>query len=188
MSEPQIVEKYFDSSFAGAPKAVCGFGLQIDSNVLSISFTADGAAYYDESVTKASFHEGLWLFDCGELWLSSSKTGRYIEFNLSPSGAYWAQVFSEPRIRDLECPPPQILGVGSWIEEAHWTAAFQVSHAEIARCLGDGSEPNANVTIVLGGCPDQDVPLENLHTFWPLKEVDFHRPQDWKPISQIFAN
>lgn len=131
------------------------------------------------------YFEGLWRGDCGELWLASSESSRYIEVNLAPNGAWWTCVFSSPRIRDINCPSPQCQDLQSEALGQYWQASLTLPWTEIFRCLQSEEPPVANVTIVLGGCPDHDAPHENLHSAVPLGAVDFHRPQDWVPLSDL---
>jgi hypothetical protein len=176
--------KPIQDSFAGKLEAPARYQLSTTDDEIKIEFEVDQPAFQDSSVAPGVFHEGLWRFDCGELWLASSVSSRYLEFNLSPSGAWWSCAFSEARVRDTNCAPPQVISSGE-VSETGWRACLSVSMSEVRRCLGDDNEPNTNVTLVLGGCPDTDPPLENLLSVVRLKEVDFHRPQDWIPITEF---
>lgn len=43
------------------------------------------------------FQEELWKYDAAEFFITTPDKARYMEFNLSPNGAWWACVFSAPR-------------------------------------------------------------------------------------------
>jgi hypothetical protein len=174
----------FETSFAGAPKVPASYALTHNEAELQIEFRVETTPHVCPEAAAGEFYEGLWRFDCGELWLASPVTGRYIEFNLAPNGAWWACVFSAARVRDLGTAPPIVTTQGRFAAEG-WTASLSVAWADIRRCLQDEAEPNANLTLVVGGCPDENAPLENLHTVCPLSEVDFHRPQDWQPLTKF---
>jgi hypothetical protein len=176
--------KSFDSSFAGPPKVNASYRLESQTKGLQITFLVSGDALCHPEVLPNDFFEGLWKFDCGELWLYSAETGRYLEFNLAPNGAWWSMVFESPRVRAKGCGSPKCITSGT-IQEGFWQATLFVSFEEIERCLGACSGWSGNVTLVIGGCPDNEVPLENLHTIVPLKAVDFHRPQDWVPLESL---
>jgi hypothetical protein len=44
-----------------------------------------------------AFQAELWRYDAAEFFLSTPDGSRYMEFNLSPNGAWWAAVFCAPR-------------------------------------------------------------------------------------------
>ena len=179
-SEFKVPEIQFHSSFGGPANVEAVCGLAATEDVLLVHFRVQAIPYYNPEFTAGVYREGLWRYDCGELWLASPETGRYIELNLAPNGAWWSMVFRVARQRDLNCAPPACV-TESQIREEQWEASLRISWSEINRCLGDKGIPTANVTLVLGGCPDGDVPPENLHSIVDLRgeRPDFHRPQDW---------
>jgi len=172
-----------DRSLAGPARVLAQTGIWSDGDQVRVSFEIEAAAYFDDSIAAGTFQRGLWKFDCGELWLYSPQTGRYLEFNLAPNGAWWAMVFSGPRVEDPSCSPPDSRGVGR-LKDGKWSASLTTSWAEIWRCLDAKSGFTGNITLVLGGCPDSDLPLENFHSLVTLGGVqpDFHRPGDWTPL------
>ncbi|MBS1703757.1 MAG: hypothetical protein JST12_18985 [Armatimonadetes bacterium] len=174
----------FETSFAGPPKAEAAYKIDIDDETIKVSFMSPLPAFYDTPYEPSEFIEGLWRWDCGEFWLFNPATGRYLEFNLSPTGAKWACVFVSPRVRADGTPPPKTR-TEAWPGPNGWVATISIRHEEIQRCLGPSDGLRANATIILGGCPDEDPPLENLHSAVPLGAVDFHRPQDWVPLTKL---
>jgi hypothetical protein len=174
----------FPSSFAGSPKVDASYRLSEDHRGLMVTFVVNNRAFFTREASEGEFFEGLWKFDCGELWLHDPKSGRYIELNLAPNGAWWSCVFESARRRDRESHSPRCI-TSSVIEDEFWQASLSISYAEIERCLGTTENLRVNVTLVVGGCPDLDVPLENLHSIAPIAEVDFHRPQDWLPMLEV---
>jgi hypothetical protein len=130
------------------------------------------------------FFEGLWYGDCGEFFLYAPSTQRYIEVNVAPNGAWWSCVFSAPRVRDLACSPPAISRTVDALDRG-WQVGFSLELEEVFRCLGSVEDVRGNITLILGGCPDDDPPLGNLHSAAHLKEVDFHRPQDFVLLSDF---
>jgi hypothetical protein len=152
---------------------------------LEVAFTAQKVPLIIELTQEGQYFEGLWKADCGELWLACPENGRYIELNLGANGAWWSCAFSSPRVRDLECRPPLCIEIKTEALGQYWQASLTLPWSEIFRCLQSEEAPVGNVTLVLGGCPDVDAPLENLHSAVPLGAVDFHRPQDWVPLSNL---
>ncbi|MEI7575700.1 MAG: hypothetical protein WCK51_02325 [Armatimonadota bacterium] len=66
-----------------------------------------------------------------------------------------------------------------------WRAGFELSWKEIERSLGSAEDLRGNITLILGGCPDVNPPLENLHSVAKLGAVDFHRPHEWLSLDQL---
>ena len=177
--------KPFRKSFAGNANYDGAYRLLVTELGLEVAFIAQKAPVVIELTQKGQYFEGLWKADCGELWLANLENGRYIEINLGANGAWWSCTFSSPRIRDLDCQPPQCVEIKTESIGRHWQASIVVPWLEIFRCLQSEDAPMANVTLILGGCPDTNAPLENLHSIVPLGAVDFHRPQDWVPLSNL---
>lgn len=176
----------FPSSFAGSPKVDATYRIAEDHRGITVHFAVQSQAFFNQEVNEGDFYEGLWKYDCGELWLHDTTSGRYIEFNLAPNGAWWSCVFESARKRDSECKSPRCI-TGGTVEEGFWQSSLSVTYAEIARCLGNTEGLRGNVTLVVGGCPDLEVPLDNLHSIAPLAAVDFHRPQDWLPLIELIT-
>ena len=98
----------FLMSFAGPSKPFYGYKLELREDDLKITLSGVKPPYYNEENLPYGFVEGLWHYDCGELWLCNPENGRYIEFNLAPDGCRWACVFALPRLRDGEIPPSSV--------------------------------------------------------------------------------
>ena len=144
----------FLTSFAGKSTFECAYRLLVTAAGLQVSFLAKKPPVVIDLAQPSQYFEGLWRGDCGELWLASSESSRYIEVNLAPNGAWWTCVFSSPRNRDLDCPPPQCQNLQSESLGQYWQSSLTLPWDEIFRCLHSEEPPFANVTIVLDGCPD----------------------------------
>lgn len=157
----------------------------------SLVRTANGLVFRAESweppvVTQLEgFVEGLWRFDCAELFLLNPANSRYVEFNFSPSGAWWCCAFSAPRQRDTSVQPPNVRFENAEIRSDGWTLEVSLDWSDIEAILGSREGLKGNVTLILGGCPDENPPLENLLTVAPLTAVDFHRPHEWLPLEEL---
>ncbi|HLO99733.1 MAG TPA: hypothetical protein VK171_14160 [Fimbriimonas sp.] len=179
----------FKNSFAGPATVKSKYGLRVleELGVLLAIFEVEQKPFINEKIKPSTFYEGLWRYDCGEVWLYAPSTGRYLEVNIAPNGAWWACVFSGVRVRDTNCVPP--LCEPSSVETDHsWYVNIKLELADIERCLGSLDNLQANVTLVLGGCPDVDAPPENLHTIVPLSKMDFHQPEQWQPIEILITD
>ena len=76
------------------------FILQVTGDLLTFGahFPADCHALGEAD----QFVDGLWKASVVELFMYEIDSPRYIEINLSPSGAYWLAKFSDYRVRDSE--------------------------------------------------------------------------------------
>lgn len=72
----------------------------------SFTLTADGLEFCAARKSPAlvhpqgvcgEFQAELWRYDAAEFFISTPDGSRYMEFNLSPNGAWWAAVFCAPR-------------------------------------------------------------------------------------------
>lgn len=172
----------FEASLAGPAVKRVEYSLLATPQEIVVAYRSHEPTYLSDS---RGFCEGLWKFDCGELFLLQPSTGRYLEINLAPNGAWWSCVFSGVRERDGATEPPRIEVSESEWSPIGWKASFVLPMSEVVRCLGSSDNIFGNITAILGGCPDKDVPLENLHTIAPLEAVDFHRPHEWVPLEQL---
>lgn len=93
------------------------------------------------------FTPGLWKCDTAEFFLAREDASRYLEFNLSPNGAWWACVFSAPRVPDAAMagwlPPIKAEACrtgGSWESrailpmEAIAGLGIDLAHCRLAAC------------------------------------------------------
>jgi len=124
----------------------------------------------------SQYRAGLWKYDVAEFFLSDPDSGRYLEFNLAPNGAWWSCGFSSPRqaspgepsaIPDVETHSKQ--EGDSWFAQASLPLLWLREHYH----FGESSKINA--TFILGS------PRQIFLTAAPPGdgEPDFHRPQEF---------
>lgn len=58
----------------------------------------DAAAEVHPQARLGVYQAELWRYDVVEFFLATQDASRYLEFNLSPNGAWWAAGFSAPRV------------------------------------------------------------------------------------------
>lgn len=128
------------------------------------------------------FTPELWRADVAELFLTNPLTGRYLELNFSPSGAWWSCLFSAPRVPQY-AEPWQIAGLSAAAgrDEAGWMVCAEFPEAEVLSALEvrRWAELRGNVYAISRGS-QQDrfcsaAPLEG-------SRPDFHRPGQWLPV------
>ena len=126
-----------------------------------------------------AFTAELWKYDCGEFFLANPATGRYLEFNLSPQGAWWSASFNAPRDQDSEERFHDVSCSSSPAAQDHWDVSISVPLEIIENTLGCPiSDATGNVTAILS------TPEQIFLSHAPLggEQPDFHRPSDWLPI------
>lgn len=124
------------------------------------------------------FLEGLWEFDVAECFIAGPEG--YLEFNLSPTGAWWCARFSAPRVRDEAMPRPRaITRVGSRKATGGWLAALGIPLEALRREAGWDDHIHINVTFIVGE-PQRFLTVADLGEGQP----DFHRPEAFAGIDR----
>ena len=80
--------------------------------------------------SKGDYFEGLWEYDVAELFIADS-SGKYLEINLAPNGAWWAMGFVSPRVRDGSFVVPKGVTIESVIDESSWEASISIPKEEL---------------------------------------------------------
>lgn len=120
------------------------------------------------------FTEKLWMYDVAEFFIAAPG-GRYMEFNLCPNGAWWACVFSAPRVADAAAAAPQGVQTTGNVTAEGWEASAAVPLAELA-ALGISPDSCKLAATAILNSPDYLF----LTTAEDLSgEPDFHRPHAW---------
>lgn len=127
------------------------------------------------------FQAELWQHDCAEFFLVDPSTGRYLEFNVSPSGGWWSASFISVRVQDQEerFNDSVSCSTTSLDEDGLWAIEFSVPVSEIESAIGAPLESLCgNVTAILNS-PDQVfLSAAKLGGTQP----DYHIPQSWVPL------
>lgn len=122
-----------------------------------------------------TYHEGLWEYDVAEWFIADLETGRYIELNLSPTGAWWMMVFNALRQRaEQHMPDISLITTGAKVEDASWSAYLKIPVSLIKAVLGSVALKH-NVCFILGKKPREYLSWTRLSA----KQPDFHRPADF---------
>lgn len=153
----------------------------------SFTLTAEGlefcaarkaaALVHPEGVCGA-FQAELWRYDAAEFFISTPGGERYMEFNLSPNGAWWAAVFCAPRqlapgFENWE--PAGVQATGSSTDEG-WSCRALIPAAVLAEAGISPQDCKLTAAAILKS-PDQVF----LTTALPCDtQPDFHRPDLWE--------
>jgi hypothetical protein len=89
-----------------------------------------GRPTFDQAHARGAFVEGLWEHDVAEFFLMDAE-GRYQEFNVSPTGAWWSCGFSGYRARAAGVAIPTEVLVETKIDPTGWQVLFSVPSREL---------------------------------------------------------
>lgn len=156
--------------FGQPPKHQASFQVCLDDDRFHYAFKASKPAQADLQLKAGSFREGLWHQDVAEIFLMGP-CGNYVEFNLSPSGAWWSAHFSSYRTDPRPLPLLQIQATGHPFAD-HWQANLSLSRAQLTEETQiDLRSARFNVTAILD--PDNPDYLCWAHQLGG--NPDFHR-------------
>ncbi len=130
------------------------------------------------------FREGLWQGDVAELFISNPARQSYLEFNLSPSGAWWCAAFRGPRQRIEGSPMPRALTHSGPSPDGGWQAALGLPLAYLREQIGFSEQSPLNVTLILNSPQQRFFSAGDLGGGQP----DFHQPArfavpQWQPMA-----
>lgn len=157
------------------------FGLAVDKDYLWFVAGHQQPASIHPNAKPGAFQAELWKHDVAEFFLLNPTTGKYLEFNLAPNGAWWSAMFTAPNVLESEEEIPfeevatyaELALDGSWMA----AAAIPLKHLRSELNFGDGSQ--MNVTFIVNS-PDQ-----KFGTAADLGkgEPDFHQPDKFKKVN-----
>lgn len=133
-----------------------GFSLAMDGQRLWFVAHDRRPARIHPQARPGAFQAELWRHDVAELFLADPVSGRYLEFNLAPNGAWWCCEFTAPRVR-AEASDVAMPGVATFADlapDGSWVAAMALPLDLLRARLDFGANTRANVTMILGS-PDQ---------------------------------
>lgn len=121
------------------------------------------------------FKEELWKYDTAEFFIADAEGKLYMEFNLSPAGAWWACVFSAPRVAAPEYGVPQGVQTTGSLSAEGWACSARIP-LEYLSALGITPERCRLAATCILNSPDY-VFLTSAEDL--SGEPDFHRPHSW---------
>ncbi len=126
-----------------------------------------------------AFQAELWRYDTAEFFISTPNGERYMEFNLSPNGAWWAAVFSAPRqiAPGFEHWQPQGIRATGTSSQDGWSCRALIPNSVLQEAGIDYTACKLTAAAILNS-PQQIF----LTTALPCDtQPDFHRPDLWEP-------
>jgi hypothetical protein len=161
-----------------------GLHLQPDGLVVFTAAMKPGPNDFFKRERK-EFVSGLWKGNVVELFLLNPDNGHYLEVHLSPTGQWWACVFTAVRVQESQNARPLPLSVVRHHRDKtgrRWEASVQVPSTVVCRLLAarDFMKLRANLTAVVH-------PLTGRALYFSLAALpgmkpDFHQPEAWLPL------
>ena len=129
--------------------------------------------------------EELWRYDCVELFMRGEGSDGYMEFNLSPGGAWWACWFRAPRKVASEEPRRMFCGRGVQARgectQNSWRAQLSVPWDLLTEHGICRESCRAAVCAILLDENGERRFMTSYHNE-PSDPPDFHRPHLWLPL------
>lgn len=174
--EPQHLESdWFGAAVLPAPE----FSFELGEHDLVFRAARRAPAVIHPEARPGAFCAELWRYDTAEFFMGQAEGGRYLEFNLCPNGAWWAQAFDAPRVAAAEAAPQGVRATGQ-CEPEGWECCARIPLSELIRLGLDPRACRLAFTAILN-TPQQIF----LTTAEDLSgEPDFHRPSSW-PLAAV---
>lgn len=159
------------------------WSLALDSERLWFAASHSKPASLHPESRPGRFVAGLWQHDVAELFLADPKSGRYIELNLSPNGAWWSCEFTEPRKQatSSEVPIPEVATFAELSPDGSWVAAMSIPLDLLKARIDFGETTRANVCFILESPKQRFLTTTDLGDGGP----DFHQPDRFKALTFI---
>ena len=129
------------------------------------------------------FQENLWRYDVTEFFIATADARHYLEFNLCPNGAWWAERFTDPRVKLPGFDAAQLRPIISAAMAADsWQASVKLPLAYLEEW--GFHLPACRLTAAAVICRDSG------YTYLTTCEQrsgkpDFHHPRDWEMAQRI---
>lgn len=129
------------------------------------------------TATEGAFSTDLWRHHCAEFFLAAPEGAPYIEFNLAPNGAWWACLFTAPRVAAEPAPDLSAIRATGTITPLGWEAEMRVPLPLLTAC----GIPLPACRLAIGAALPQNGTARWL-TDTPhdaTAPADFHTPAAW---------
>lgn len=167
--------------FGKPAPALVEFSVALNSEHLMLVGRCNQRASADPSLSVGQFFEGLWEKDVAELFVRRPGSDRYVEFNLSPYGAWWACRLDGHRNRVGDFAEVAGARCLSEVSSDHWCAGMEIPLKPVEDHVGPILQAEANVTFVLYTPEPAYLTFADLGGGTP----DYHRYEKLLPLEQL---
>ncbi len=159
----------------------CKFTLLKDPEFLWFISVFSHSANIHPAASPGIFTPELWKYDVAELFLANPNTEKYLEFNLTSNGAWWASEFSSIRNPSAHQPdftthirPHQDLA-----KTHHSVVGLQIPLNFLKKEIDFGVTTAANITVICDSPSQSYLSASKL----PGVQPNFHQPAHFPVIS-----
>lgn len=173
-----------DKDLAGeAMLPAAAFSLVMDPQRLWFLASHRAAASLHPDARPGGFLAGLWQHDVAELFLADPESGRYLEINLAPNGAWWTCEFTAPRVRadEVDIAMPDVATFSELAADGTWVAAMSLPLDLLRARIRFGGTTLANVTMILGTPAQRFLSASDMGP----GEPDFHQPGRFQQVGFV---
>ena len=162
-----------------------GFSLAVDKEYLWFVATHQEAAKIHPGARPGAFQSELWKYDVAEFFLLDVKTGKYLEFNLAPNGAWWSAVFTAPRVRESEedRPIPDVASYADLSPDGSWLTAAAIPLHYLRSEFDFGDDSQMNVNFIVKSPEQKFASAGDLGQGKDAGDPDFHQPDKFKKVN-----
>ena len=156
------------------------YSLYLSATSLIATYSCPIVAWTERQDTAGDFVSGLWEYDVAELFIYSTETGHYQEFNIAPSGAWWSALFNGYRSQattPFTAPQVEVLCHSS---AQGWNSAIRIPLAELAIPSHPLESLRVNLCLIEGKAPRHYLSAAHIGTEQP----DFHAFQYYLPVKK----
>ena len=156
------------------------FGFAVDQDYLWFVAAHQTPPALHPDAQPGAFQTELWKYDVAEFFLLDPESGRYLEFNLAPNGAWWSAEFSAPRIRTEigEHPFPEVATYAEIADDGSWMAAAALPISQLRERFHFGAESRLNACFIINSPEQQFLSAAKLNA----PEPDFHLPDQFPKV------
>ena len=162
-------------------EAPVGFSFAVDEESFWFIASHSRPARLHPEARPNQFTRELWKYDVAEFFLFNPDNDRYLEFNLSPNGAWWAAEFSGPREGMGEAPLQGVKTHSELGADGSWLVAAQFDLQMMQERFYFGAESRMNATFIINSPDQKFISVADLGD----GEPDFHQPEKFKPLQFI---
>ena len=172
---PKVTPEIDSDWFGHLLKPSVQYSLSLGDDGVFFEASRQASAALMPSSREGEFCPELWRFDLAEFFLLEPKSGRYLEVNLAPNGAWWMCWFSDVRIAQEQQPEFAGVEAKGQSQNGTWSARIQIPK----HLLPPLEDLRYNITFILNS------PAQTFHSVakLPGEQPDFHQPDFFLPLT-----
>ncbi len=176
-AKPQVLDKEW---FGKQVEPALNFSFVIEGDELVFCVAQAAPALLHPEAQLGKFQELLWKYDTAEFFIAKEDCSRYLEFNLSPNGAWWSEIFTDPRVVDETAIQIAPTRCESQCDATGWSCSARIPMSDLIAMDLDPRSSRVAVCAILQS-PEQ-IFLTSADKMDGIP--DFHRLPDW-PLSEV---